>query len=269
MRLARLLCGLLASLAMGHVVSTQPIDCGDPPLPLSLSARNVMLVGDSISMVTPGASPGGYGRQARTLLTNKTFTNGVAINVFHNGGWGNGGQAASTIKGIVCTSAQTPGNWLSFNGTLDAIHFNFGLHDLVDPHSTEGAEAVNLTQYGKNLAQIYSVFAKRARRVIWATTTPCPAACGGKGRSWQSVENYNREAARAFAVVPAPSRSKLFVDDLFGAVESACNGTLRRPYVACQLQIKNNVHFTHAGSEFLGHHVATSILNALRTKDDV
>ena len=30
------------------------------------------------------------------------------------------------------TNATTNGNWLNFTGTYDVIHFNFGLHDLVD-----------------------------------------------------------------------------------------------------------------------------------------
>lgn len=35
------------------------------------------------------------------------------------------------------------------------IHFNFGLHDLVDAGPGEGKEHVNLTTYGANLQNIY------------------------------------------------------------------------------------------------------------------
>jgi hypothetical protein len=138
-----------------------PGPCGDPAPPLSTTpnGHNVMLVGgeidsnefmspgltdislrfpfiwivcsyhdvaqtDSISMATPGASPGGYGAQTRVLLeSNKTFTKGMDIHLWHNGGWGSGGQAASTIKGMLCTNASTSGNWLNFTGTADVIHF--------------------------------------------------------------------------------------------------------------------------------------------------
>ena len=35
------------------------------------------------------------------------------------------------------------------------VHFNFGLHDLVDPGPGEGKEHVDLPQYGANLVTIY------------------------------------------------------------------------------------------------------------------
>lgn len=98
--------------------------CGCTQPALSTSAKNVLLVGDSISMPSP-PSPGGYGLVVRTLLTNASYTNGTAVSVWHNGGWGNGGQAASTRKGMLCTNASTVGNWLNFTGTLDVVHFNF------------------------------------------------------------------------------------------------------------------------------------------------
>ena len=154
--------------------------CGCTQPALSTSAKNVLLVGDSISMPSP-PSPGGYGLIVKALLENTRYTNGTAVSVWHNGGWGNGGQASSTRKGMNCTNNATAGNWLDFSSTLDVVHFNFGLHDLVDPRSTEGPEAVNLTVYNGFLQQIYAHFSARAKHVIWATTTPCPAACGGRG----------------------------------------------------------------------------------------
>jgi hypothetical protein len=149
-----------------------------------------------------------------------------------------------------------------------ALHFvwchqNFGLHDLVDPRSTEGPEAVNLTQYGKNIAALYRIFSKRAKHVIFATTTPCPAACGGKGRSNTAVELYNKQALKSLTAAAAAEGKTLLIDDLYTAVAMACNATAKKTYVRCPLQIKNNVHFTPAGSEFLAQHVAKSILAAL------
>ena len=72
----------------------------------------MLLVGDSISMAT-GPSPGGYGMDVHTLLTQK------GINVWHNGGWGKGGQASNTVKGLLCTKPTTAGQWLNFSGTAD------------------------------------------------------------------------------------------------------------------------------------------------------
>ena len=83
---------------------------------------NVLLIGDSISMPVP-FTPGGYGVNARQLLTE------AGMQVWHNGGWGSGGQASNTVKGLECTNASTPGNWLNVSGKYDVIHFNFGLHE--------------------------------------------------------------------------------------------------------------------------------------------
>ena len=232
--------------------------CGCTQPALSTSAKNVLLVGDSISMPSP-PSPGGYGLIVKALLENASYTNGTAVSVWHNGGWGNGGQASSTRKGMNCTSNVTAGNWLDFSGTLDVVHFNFGLHDLVDPRSTEGPEAVNLTVYNGFLQQIYARFSARAKHVIWATTTPCPAACGGKGRSDTAVQLYNKEALKALTAAASSAGKTLLVDDLYGAVEQSCGAH----YKSCGLQIKNNVHFSPAGREFLGQHVSKSILEAL------
>ena len=108
-----------------------------------------MMIGDSISMSVP-FTPGGYGVPARAMLENRSIV------PWHSGGWANGGQASNTVKGLKCTDHQTDGNWLNFTGRYDVIHFNFGLHDLVDAGPGEGREHVNLTAYGQNLVTIYS-----------------------------------------------------------------------------------------------------------------
>ena len=100
--------------------------CGADPPPLSTTQPNVLLIGDSISMPVP-YSPGGYGVPVHQALQS------LGINVWHNGGWDEKGQASNTVKGLHCTDPSTPGNWLNVTGTYDVIHFNFGLHDLVAP----------------------------------------------------------------------------------------------------------------------------------------
>ena len=67
--------------------------CGDYPAPLKDDQPNVLLIGDSISMPPP-FTPGGYGADVRAMLTNRS------INVWHEGGWGHGGQASNTVKGL-------------------------------------------------------------------------------------------------------------------------------------------------------------------------
>jgi hypothetical protein len=108
-----------------------PTECGDYPAPLATDRPNVLLIGDSISMPVP-YTPGGYGVNAKALLEAR------GMSVWHNGGWGSGGQASNTVKGLLCTNTSTAGNWLNVTGMYDVIHFNFGLHGefLVPPHDT-------------------------------------------------------------------------------------------------------------------------------------
>jgi hypothetical protein len=96
------------------------LNCGDATNATDPTRPNVLLLGDSISMVFLG-----YGENASTLFKK------LDVAVQHNGGWSYGGQAANTVKGLHCTDPSTPGNWLNHSGPdFDVIHFNFGLHDL-------------------------------------------------------------------------------------------------------------------------------------------
>jgi len=86
------LVGLVATLPA--LAST---DCGDAPQPLSTTLKNVLLVGDSISMPMLG-----YGNDTRDMM------DGLAA-VQHNGGWGTGGQAGPTTKALECMDKWTGG----------------------------------------------------------------------------------------------------------------------------------------------------------------
>jgi hypothetical protein len=98
-----------------------PSPCGNATQPLTPSAKNVLLIGDSISM-TPPYTPGGYGHALELLLTAK----GVAVQ--HAGGNYGGGQCADTRQGLVCTNLTNSAGYLNFAGRFDLIHFNYGLH---------------------------------------------------------------------------------------------------------------------------------------------
>ena len=199
-----------------------PTACGEYPQPLSTTQPNVLLIGDSISMPVP-FTPGGYGKVARAALENHS------IAVQHNGGWGKGGQASNTAKGLLCTNASTHGNWLNFTGHFDVIHFNFGLHDLVDAGPGEGTEHVGLEQYGQNLAEIYRRLAARAKHVVWAETTPCPNVTTSMGRTDAKARAYNAEALAALRAV-APG---IAVDPLHMEVDDYCGAN----YKTCDLQL--------------------------------
>ena len=229
--------------------------CGDYPSALSTTMPNALMIGDSISMSVP-YTPGGYGVPAKAMLLNHS------IAPAHAGGWAGGGQASNTVKGLLCTDPATPGNWLNFTGNFDVIHFNFGLHDLVDAGPGEGQEHVDIPQYGKNLAIIYARLAARAKKVIWTATTPCPNVTTSMGRSDQKVIAYNVQAmASLTAAAAAAGKGTLLVDDLHAAVDGYCGVN----YKTCALQRPKNVHFEPMGCTFLATKVVASIVSALAT----
>jgi len=120
-------------------------DCNIPYREFHLGAA----VGDSISMDVP-YTPGGYGLNVQKIL------GAQGINVEHVGGWYGGGQCSNTVKGLLCTTPTSLNNYLNFTGTYDVIHFNYGLHDLVN--CTTGGEClehVDIPTYGANLVEIY------------------------------------------------------------------------------------------------------------------
>jgi hypothetical protein len=117
---------------------------------------------------------------------------------------------------LACTNSTYPGNWLNFSGTFDLIHFNFGLHDLVYCNSGgECKEHVDLPVYGKNILEIYNRLSKRAKIVMWTTTTPVPNVTTSLGRNYSAVLKYN-----AMAKTSLPS--DVPIDDLFDFVIKHC-----------------------------------------------
>lgn len=68
-----------------------------------------------------------------------------------------------TQKTRLCTLNNTL--LLLYVGVYDVIHFNFGLHDLVDAGPGEGQEHVDLDAYGANIAEIYRRLKPRAKHV--------------------------------------------------------------------------------------------------------
>lgn len=130
-------------------------ECGDPTPPPVPGKRNALLVGDSISIQ--------YAQPVRELLGDEWM-------VWKNGGFAHKqGQGGSTELGLFCTDPSTPDNWLASSRRepqWDVIHVNFGLHDVGDGTSLE--------TYERNLRALHARFQTRARRVVWATTTPVP-----------------------------------------------------------------------------------------------
>lgn len=248
----------LTCAALAAAAAAQGPLCGNATLPLSTTQKNVLLIGDSISMAVP-YTPGGYGAVVQQLLTPK------GVFVQHDGGWFAGGQASNTAKGMICTdtaannSANNP--YLDFTGTFDVIHFNYGLHDLeVGP----GTEHVDIAVYGQNLATIFSRLLPRTRKLIWASTTPVPNVTTSYGRTYELAVQYNAQALTSLQAAASAAGVELLVDDLWTAVIEYCGAW----YTSCDLQIPVNVHFEPKGQQYLGDHVATAIAAALGDDDN-
>ena len=118
------------------------------------------------------------------------------------------------------------------------IHFNFGLHDLVDAYPGEGKEHVDLTAYGENLVTIYTRLAARAKKVI-CRHDAVPKRYDVDGPLRREGRRVQRQGAGVLQPLAA-SGDALLVDDLHAAVDAYC-GT---DYKTCELQKPKNVHFS-------------------------
>jgi len=179
----------------------------------------VLLIGDSISI--------GYTPAVRELLR------GVA-NVHRipdNGG-------ATSLALLMLDEWLGDGHW-------DAIHFNFGLHDVtrVPPDTVRTLPDV----YAENLRRIVARLQKTGAQLIFATTTPVPGHTQNPTREAADVIEFNRRAVALMTELGVP------VDDLYANA---------KPRLA-EFQVPSNVHFTGEGYRALAKPVATAIRQAL------
>jgi len=181
----------------------------------------VLLIGDSISM--------GYTIPTRELLAGKANVHRIP----ENGG--------PTSRGVEQMNA-----WLG-DGNWDAIHFNFGLHDL--KVMEDGSFQVPIEQYEQNLRLLVEKMAATGAKLIWCSTTPVPEAVEGPARTPEDVIAYNEVAKRIMDERGTP------IDDLY---------SFALPKLA-EIQQPANVHFTPEGYEVLATQVAASIEAALGT----
>ena len=176
------------------------------PTPLSTTGPNVMLIGDSISM---GSS--GYSLFVQDILTNAS--GGALVgSLQHGGGFGGGGQMASSANGAAKVAACV-GN---HTGTLppkawSVVTYNAGLHDC-DTH-----ERVEPAAYSANLKAIFETLKPAASVVVFVTTTPYDMPTLPAGLNMSCVVQYNELARAAAAEVGG-----VVISDLYGYVESFC-----------------------------------------------
>lgn len=131
----------------------------------------------------------------------------------------------------------------------DVIHFNFGLHDAKLP--PEGVGHAPPEVYEKNLRELVKRIQATGAKVIWANTTPVPN--GGvlaPNRRFGSIDEYNAIARKVMV------EHGVTVNDLPSAVRSKLD----------QVQLKNDVHFTAAGSQLLAEQVARAIEQVLKSE---
>jgi acyl-CoA thioesterase-1 len=179
----------------------------------------VLLIGDSISM--------GYTIPVRKLLTGKVNVHRIPEN------------AAFTGHGVKRIDA-----WLG-NSQWDAIHFNFGLHDI--KRMENGEPQVSIADYELNLRTLVARLKKTGASLVFATTTPVPEGKVSPPRIPADVERYNEVARRVMKEADIP------VTDLYAFA-------LPR---SAKIQMPVNVHYTEAGYEELATEVAKHTQRAL------
>jgi len=144
-------------------------------------------------------------------------------------------------------------SWLG-NNSWDLITFNFGLHSLDNPPTTETETIAN---YTRELRYIASRLISRSKRVLWVTTTPVPYnVTQGPKRHNADVRRYNQAAS---TVMRAANITQC---DAYTAIMSHCNATSGPPddtYLSCPLQDAGGVHFQPAGYNVLADAMVLSI----------
>ncbi len=211
--------------------------------PLSVSAYaqsrsdlpKVLLLGDSISI--------GY--------TN--FVTGILLDRVHVFRPLNNGGSYLNCEGTTKARKELP-KWLG-DGNWDAIHFNFGLHDLKHVDAATGRNSrkpedplqASPEQYGKNMEWIVQQLTATNAKLIFATTTPYPENPGGPLRDAGLPAKYNQIA------LPIMHRNKIDINDLYSFLLPRME----------ELMPPRNVHLTPAGSLELAKHVVEHIERAL------
>ncbi len=180
----------------------------------------VLLIGDSISI--------GYTLPARALLAAAANVHRIPVN---------GGPTPRGVEQI--------DSWLG-KGEWDAIHFNWGLHDL--KYMADGRKQVELDVYERNLERLVERLQSTGAKLIWASTTPVPDAPVSPPRKNAEVEEYNAVAARIMRKHGVP------VNDLYA---------FALPRLA-DIQREANVHFLPEGSKLLAEQVAAAIRKQLK-----
>ncbi len=215
------------------------------PLPQNARAKSqtnlprVLLLGDSISI--------GYTNFVTGILLDK-------VQIFRPL---NDGGSYLNCEGTTKARKQLP-RWLG-DGNWDAIHFNFGLHDLKHVDAATGRNSrksedplqASPEQYEENMEWIVQQLRATNAKLIFATTTPYPEDPGGPLRDAGLSAKYNEIA------VPIMHRNNIAVNDLYSFLLPRMT----------ELMPPRNVHLTPAGSLELAKQVVKHIQKALASSE--
>lgn len=169
----------------------------------------------------------GYTLPVRKMLDGKANVHRIPVN---------GGPTTNGIANLK--------KWLG-DGKWDVIHFNWGLHDL---KLIDGKHQVPIDEYEKNLRELVTQMKASNAKLIWCSTTPVPA--GAAARNVEDGPRYNAVAKKIMDEMQVP------IDDLYEFALPQLD----------KIQLKENVHFSPAGSDVLATQVVKSIQQFLPKK---
>lgn len=178
------------------------------PVPFSTTKKNVIIMGDSVSI--------GYAPKVQDALQDVAFV--------QHSPWGGDGGAEETAYGWKCLDylLRAP------DGTPqvpDVLWFNWGLHNLVNGTNVVPGQSGNITNYAPYLDKIAGRLAAMIpkTKVIFGLTTPelCSAATDA------IVQHNNVEAAAIMSKhgIPMVDMHKALVDKCGAAPQASCFGS--------------------------------------------
>jgi|GEM_PF-2249696 len=190
-----------------------------------------------------GPLPGEQQRLTRVLLIGDSIADGYTQGVREQLA---GKATVAGVPGNGCYTVQALTNLHNMlgDGNWDLINFNWGLNDL------EGRR-VKLPEYEANLRTLLKRLKQTGAKLVWCSTTPVPTGRVNSPRIHTDVPAYNAVAEKVMEENGVP------INDLF-------NFALPR---LSDLQKKEDVHFTPAGSAVLGEQVAEQILITLKLEE--
>ncbi len=198
------------------------------PLGAQDPKKRVLILGDSISI--------GYTPFVREALRD-------AAAVVRPAQGGKDENCEGTAKGV-----KEIERWLALEGgKWDAIHFNFGLHDLkrVDAKTGKNSDRPEDPRqsepeaYEKNLREIVAALRKTGAKLVFACTTPVPAGRLSPLRDPEDPPRYNAIARKVM------EENGVAVNDLHAFALPRLK----------DIQLPRNVHFTKEGSRLLAGEV--------------